>query len=394
MKLLVIIGTLAHMGGAERQALHLVEHLAKCPGCTVEVLAFEDGEVLRTALAALQVRTHVFPYYYRWPRSRRLSRLACLTWLLRFQIRPDALLPFVGVHSKTAAMVWRYSGARFCWWNQQDEGRDLAGTPTERRILQQLPCITSNSFVGRDFLAKTYGLAPERILVYNNGTPLPELAKSPRAGHWRREFGSRPIVTMLANVTAFKDHGTLVAAWQIVRRRIPAADPVLILAGHLKEAKTVTELKLKAFGLGLSGENVRFVGAVKESAELLLDSDLVVHSSLTEGCPNAVCEAMALGRAVVATDIPGCRQALGPGGQEWLAPAGDAPEMADKILRLLGDASLRHRVAAANRERIRTDFSLAAMNHFFRKCIGEGLGCSVPAPAATVAGEQRNEKLN
>ncbi len=394
MKLLVIIGTLAHMGGAERQALHLVEHLAKCPGCSVEVLAFEDGEVLRTTLAALRVRTHVFPYYFRWPRGRRLRGLARLAWLLRSQIRPTALLPFVGVHSKTAALVWHYSGARFCWWNQQDEGRDLSGTPTERRILQQLPCITSNSLVGRDFLAKTYGLAPERIRVYNNGTPLPELDKSPRAGHWRREFGSRPIITMLANVTAFKDHGTLVAAWQIVRRRIPAADPVLILAGHLKETKTVTELKLQAFSLGLSGENVRLVGPVKNSTELLLDSDLVVHSSLTEGCPNAVCEAMALGRAVVATDIPGCRQALGPGGNEWLALPGDAPDLAEKILHLLADAPLRHRVAAANRERIRTEFSIAAMNQFFRQCIGDGLGCPLPAPSANAADEQYHKNLN
>ena len=39
-KLLVVIGTIAHMGGAERQALYLVEHLASLPGCRVEVLTF------------------------------------------------------------------------------------------------------------------------------------------------------------------------------------------------------------------------------------------------------------------------------------------------------------------------------------------------------------------
>jgi glycosyltransferase involved in cell wall biosynthesis len=377
MKLLVIIGTLSHMGGAERQALYLVEHLRKCPGCSVEVLAFEDGTALRPSLEALGVRARVFPYYFRWPRRKRWTALLRLAWLLRSGIRPDGLLPFVGVHSKTAALVWRYSGAKFCWWNQQDEGRDLSGTPLERRILDKLPCITSNSFAGRDFLSVTYDLDPGRILVYNNGTPLPDLARV--QGTWRSRLGlqRRPIVTMVANVTAYKDHGTLLTAWQLVRRRLNASSPVLLLAGHLKEEKTVTGLKLKAFDLRLSSDDVRFLGPVQDVADLMLDSDLVVHSSLTEGCPNAVCEAMALGRAVVATDISGCRQALGPGGEPWLARPSDAEDLAEKLIRFVGDEGLRRNVGRANRERIQTEFSVEAMNQFFQAQIEKGLNCSL-----------------
>src|ERR1051325_1184822 len=183
MKLLVILGTLNHMGGAERQALYLVEHLVKHLGSNVEVLAFQDGQVIRHILDSLGVRTYVFPYYFRWPRPKRIGALLRLACFLRFHIRPDGLLPFVGVHSKTAALVWPYSGARFCWWNQQDEGRDLTGTAVERRILQRTPCITSNSIIGQEFLSRTYGLSPARVLIYNNGTPIPQISKP--SGVWR-----------------------------------------------------------------------------------------------------------------------------------------------------------------------------------------------------------------
>ncbi len=377
MKLLVFIGTLEHMGGAERQALYLVEHLTKCPGCTVEALAFEEGDALRPCLDALGVRVHMFPYYFRSPRGERLTALVRLAWLLRSEIRPDGLLPFVGVHSKTAALVWPWSGARFCWWNQQDEGRNLSGTPVEKRILQKLSCITSNSVAGRDFLSATYGLDPARILVYNNGTPVPDLASIQTT--WRSRLGlqNRPIVSMVANVTTHKDHDTLISAWQLVRRRLSSKAPVLLLAGFVKETKLVSSLKLKAFELGLSSDDVRFLGPVQDVADLMSSSNLVVHSSLTEGCPNAVCEAMALERAVVATDIPGCRQALGDAGEDWLARPSDPEDLAAKIIRLLGDDNLRRRIGAANRERIRTEFTIEAMNRFFQEQIEKGLNCSL-----------------
>lgn len=377
-KLLVVIGTLAHMGGAERQALYLVEHLSKLSEYDVEVLAFEEGNSLRPLLQELGVKTHVFSYYFRWPKAKRTQALGKLAYLLRNRIKPDALLPFVGIHSKTIALVWPYSGARFCWWNQQDEGRDLTGTQVEGRILRKVSSILSNSVAGQDFLAQTYGLDPADILVYNNGTPVPK--NPPAAGAWRNResLGDRQIVTMLANVTAFKDHATLLDAWKLVRDDLShSPPPILLLAGHLRERETVTALKLRAFELGLSSSDVRFLGPVDDVLELLADSDLVVHSSLTEGCPNAVCEAMAMRRAVVATDIPGTRQALGEDGRQWLAAPRDARDLASKMITMLTDGNARDMAGEANLTRIVSAFSISGMNQFFISQIKRGLDPSV-----------------
>jgi glycosyltransferase involved in cell wall biosynthesis len=365
------------MGGAERQALYLIEHLAGLDGCQVEALTFHDGSALRPKLDSLGVPIHVFPYYHRWPRSRRAGALTRLAWTLRRKIKPDALLPFVGIHSKAIAQAWPYTSARFCWWNQQDEGRDLGGTPTEASILRKVSAITSNSIPGRDFLANTYRLDPETILVYNNGTPLlePVSATDIRS---RLGLGSRQIVSMIANITSFKDHSTLLDAWAKVRAHFgEAKPPVLLLAGSLSEKATVAKLQMQAFQLGLSSNDVRFLGPVDDVVEVISASDLVVHSSVTEGCPNAVCEAMALGRAVVATDIPGSRQALGDNAVESLATPYDATDLADRIIRMLKDNELRSETGIRNRKRVRSEFSIERMNGFFQGLIEKHLGVSL-----------------
>ena len=130
----IAIGTLSHMGGAERQSLYLVEHLAKSADLDVEVLTFTDATAVIKPLDDLGVPVHVLSYYERWSVKKRLMSLARIAWHIRRRIQPDALLPFGTPTSKAMALVWPYTGARFCWWNQQDEGRGICGTKTERRI--------------------------------------------------------------------------------------------------------------------------------------------------------------------------------------------------------------------------------------------------------------------
>jgi glycosyltransferase involved in cell wall biosynthesis len=377
LKLVVTIGTLDHMGGAERQALYVVEHLSKLRRCTVEVLTFEDGTALRAILDPMGIKVHVRPYYELWPRIRRARALSRLSIQLR-RVRPHALLPFGAPSSKVMGLVWKPSGAKFCWWNQQDEGRGLHGTKTERKVLHRMPRINSNSFIGRDFLARTYGLPPHSIKVYNNGTPIPEARLDSNVWRSKRNVEGRPIVTMIGNLTEFKDHLTLIESWPAVLRNFSdSTRPALMLAGFLKDRARVTLLKLRAFELGLSSSDVHFLGPVDDVGGLLRESDLVVHSSLTEGCPNAVCEAMASGLPVIATDIPGCRQALGENQAHWLVAPKDPDALSARILELLSSPVLRQEVGAANRVRIATEFSITSMNEFFQAEIESGLGTSL-----------------
>ena len=138
---------------------------------------------------------------------------------------------------------------------------------------------------------------------------------------------------------------------------------VLVLGGELRD--TGTDLKVLAFDKKLC-HSVFFIGRVERVTELLHESDLVVHSSVSEGCPNAVLEAMAVGKPVVGTDIPGVRQALGTEVPDLCyCPAGDAQALARSIMDLLWDTRLRGRLGQANKSRIRQYFSVSGMGQAY-----------------------------
>jgi glycosyltransferase involved in cell wall biosynthesis len=105
----------------------------------------------------------------------------------------------------------------------------------------------------------------------------------------------------------------------------------------------------------------RYLDAVPHAAmrELLEASDIVLNCSASEGgMPNAVAEALAVGRAVVASDIPGNRSLVRDGETGFLfaSPA----ELAEKVERLLGDAALRERLGQAGQRLIAAHFTPAA----------------------------------
>jgi len=83
---------------------------------------------------------------------------------------------------------------------------------------------------------------------------------------------------------------------------------------------------------------------------------------------------MALGKAVVGTDIPGMREALGPGHEAFLAPPGEADRLAAATLSLLADPDERRRAGARNRRRIESRFSIDAMCEFLMSLPDHSLG--------------------
>jgi len=111
------------------------------------------------------------------------------------------------------------------------------------------------------------------------------------------------------------------------------------------------ELEAQAESLGLA-EQVRFLGRRADVRELLAACDLFVLPSRHEGLGVAALEAMAAGRAVVATAVGGLQEAVVDGRTGLLVPPGDAAALAGAIGRLLQDDVLRLHLAAAGPERV------------------------------------------
>lgn len=96
---------------------------------------------------------------------------------------------------------------------------------------------------------------------------------------------------------------------------------------------------------------VAWIGYQSNMAEVLNGADIVCLPSYREGMPKVLLEAMACGKAIVTTDVPGCREVIVEGEQGFLVPVKDAEALAEKIEYLASDADLRERMGQSSRQR-------------------------------------------
>lgn len=202
-------------------------------------------------------------------------------------------------------------------------------------------------------LHETLGWPLSKMEVIRNGVDAGALRR-PSDPALRRALtgdGDAPLVLVSARLDVQKGHRYLLAA----ATQVPGA--VFAVAGEGPER---ADLEALAGELGVA-DRVRFLGRRDDVPELLAVCDLLVLPSLYEGLPVSVLEAMAAGRAVVATAIGGSDEAVVDGESGLLVRPADPDALAAAIRRLLHDRALRERLATAGRARVERDFSAAAM---------------------------------
>ena len=361
-RFLFVVNTLSGFGGAERQALILASYIKANVSEHVTFIAFEDGTNFRSLLEETGIQVCFFSFKHHTSKHKKILRYYQLVKFIRL-FKPDVLLPYVAESNKIVAQIWKYTGAKFAFWNQREEGRKLYGTALEQKLIRGVSAIVSNSFEGADALKRTYGLSDKDITVINNGI-IPykhEFIKT----DWHHKLGiktNRPIVSMIANVTNRKDHETLLKAWKIVIQDCKIKNlelPFLILAG--RKAETYDKLRLLAFDLNLSN-HIALVGVLNPVQDVISQSLFCVFSSNLEGCPNGVLECMEQGKAVIATNISGVVQALGNKyDNDCLSEPNNPNSLAEKILGIITNNELREEIGLYNAKRIRKEFSLEGM---------------------------------
>ncbi|MDA1010190.1 MAG: glycosyltransferase family 4 protein [Chloroflexi bacterium] len=103
---------------------------------------------------------------------------------------------------------------------------------------------------------------------------------------------------------------------------------------------------------------VEYLGHRNDVPELIANADIVcVPTFYREGIPRIVLEAAAVGRPVVATDVPGCRDAVRPGETGLLVPPRDAERLAEALRALIEDRETRERMGRAARDLAEREFS-------------------------------------
>lgn len=174
----------------------------------------------------------------------------------------------------------------------------------------------------------------------------------------REEYGYSPddfIMIYPANLVHEKNHSMLFDSLQIIVRE--TNDVKLILPG---QPICVEEYKKVLLDMGLI-DYVDFLGYRRDIEKLVGLSDISVSPSKREGLPVNLIEAMAIGNAIVATDVRGNNDLVEDGVNGYLVKVGDSETMAQRILELIGDREKLAAFGRASRDRV-SDFSTDSVN--------------------------------
>lgn len=107
--------------------------------------------------------------------------------------------------------------------------------------------------------------------------------------------------------------------------------------------------------------NVVWIGYQKDMITFLSNSHIVVLPSYREGLPKSLIEACAIGRPIVTTDVPGCREVVEDGVNGFLVPLKDSKSLSEAIEKLILDKELRIKMGNAGRRLAEREFSLESV---------------------------------
>jgi glycosyltransferase involved in cell wall biosynthesis len=166
------------------------------------------------------------------------------------------------------------------------------------------------------------------------------------------------VVGNIAHVRPEKGHEYLVRAAKLVLER--RDDVTFVIVGREKIEGEIQRLEQLAMELHIR-ENIVFTGFREDVPELIRVFDVFVLSSLFEGLPLALLEAMVMGKPAVATSVGGVPEVIEDGINGFLVPARDPAALAGKILQLLDDNALRSDVSRKASSTVREHFNIASM---------------------------------
>jgi len=262
-----------------------------------------------------------------------------------------------------------------------EHGRHFPDLPSRRRaVVNRLLLRRCDRLIGcggavRQALIDNEGLPQSRVEVIYNGADLRKLSQ-PSAGareRIRAEFGYAAtdfVAVLVARLHELKDHQTALRAIDAARRQIPGLR--LLLAGDGNQRSAI-EQTIRDRGLA---QTVRLAGTREDVADLLAASDVFLMSSISEGIPLTVIEAMAAGRPVISTAVGGLPELVEHGVTGFLAPSRDHASLAASLIELHCRPDLRKRMADVAAQRAREKFSLDGMLNSYREVYREVLNRS------------------
>jgi glycosyltransferase involved in cell wall biosynthesis len=345
-----VIGQL-HVGGYERQLYELATRMSGS-ACEPFVYCLSDlVEPHGQQLQAAGVPVRVIPRR----RSYELRRAVRLARLIR-QDRIDVVHSWAPGTNVYAGLALLLAG------NPPLVASNYGTYPRtgfltillDRLVFKLSRQIIVNSEMGRSFTSSYYGVSPDRILVVQNwlDTSRFESPADPAAARASLDLpAGAPVAGFVGRLSEEKGISLFLEVAHDVAARLPESRFLVVGDGPLQEAM----VKQSQY-LGIA-DRVHFAGFRHDIPDVLAAMDLMVVTSTCEGLPNAVLEAMAAGRPVIATRVGGCAQLIEDGATGYLTDPGDREALARRVTEVLSSPDRGRGMGEAGRRRAFSEFS-------------------------------------
>lgn len=199
-----------------------------------------------------------------------------------------------------------------------------------------------------DLLARTHVVDRKHCaLIRGSGVDCGQFSPQP-------ELSGVPVVLFAGRMLWEKGLAEFIAAIQILRSKNIPARFVLVGEPDVAHTSSISETQLREW---VAAGHVEWWGHRDDMPDVFTQSHIVCLPSYGEGVPKCLIEAAACGRALVASDVPGCREIVRHGENGLLVPARDANSLADSIALLLDNASLRKKMGTRGRAIATEEFS-------------------------------------
>ncbi|MFQ6103598.1 MAG: glycosyltransferase [Candidatus Glassbacteria bacterium] len=255
----------------------------------------------------------------------------------------------------------------------QNRTRTMRGRLLEKLILRLFKRIIVLSGQNRDELLSHFSVVPGKVRVIENGVEDQGEVRQADLEGLRRELGivnGKQIVACAGRLTPQKGFGHLLEA----ARQLGRKDVAIVIAGegpsaHLLRSR-VEQLRL--------GDSVIFTGFREDVWKIFCLSDLVAIPSIYEGQPLVLLQAMAAGKAVVASNIHGLADTVRDGETGILVEPGSVRQLANAIGKLLDENDLRMRMGQRARELYKKRYTASEfqrrMEAFYMEVTPDGRG--------------------
>jgi glycosyltransferase involved in cell wall biosynthesis len=390
MKILFLIGTL-DVGGTETQLVELATRLDRRMFEPIVCCLAAPGP-LASRLRASGIAVHAMDFH--GLRSTRFKyapsvfggwRLLSGLWRLIRRERPEILHGMLFWAYILGTFIGRAAGVPVIIASRRSLGLFKTGKP-HYVMLEWMANRMTDLFIANSEAVRADTIAREHlpasdVVVIPNGLDLARF-QAPPDSQLAAALGvtGRPAAIVVSNFIRYKGHEFFLRAWRGVLDRFP--DAVALLAG---DGVFRSEIERICDDLNIR-HSVRFLGVRDDVPALLALADVYVHPSLQEGYSNALLEAMAAGKAVVATAVGGNVEAITDGDTGLLVPPQDAAALERAITRLFEDRRMAREMGERAMRDVHERYEMSAMVRSYEKVYSRLLAARSALPNEATAG--------